>query len=240
MAMGDGVDPVQAEATPPGRERLGRDWSDEDKVRYLYERNWSVNAICRRAKVTPDKAKAIIEAVDEEMIARVRDSPERVKAAHVGYLEMVALEASRAYQRSVKKSSSGIGNPRLLRVGVEAKSQIRKIYGFDAPARQVNLNVTGKTLVHPADQQAFLDADPDVRSKLLDLNAQRRALALRRPRDGPGDGDGRRGLGDAHQPAGPALAPGPAPGGDQQVADEGHDRGDPPVDHRGPPAPWED
>src|SRR3954469_17838807 len=95
-----------------------RAWSDEDKVRFLYERRYSVSAICRAARIGRGTADTIIDAVDAEIMERMRAGGDQEKASHKAYLGMVAQEAAECYARS--KRGGRIGNPRHLRIGVEA------------------------------------------------------------------------------------------------------------------------
>jgi hypothetical protein len=219
------AEPIEPNATQDGAPqgaKPARVWTDEEKVEYLAARQWSVSQIIRKTRLSRDKVNAILAQLDEAKVRQLAEGPESRRAWHTAYLEEVARQAFIAFNRS-KKGDTRTGNPRLLRVGIEALSQVRKIHGDDAPAKQINLNLSGKTLVHPADQQALINADPAVRDELLSINARRRALGLPVRRDGPGElhGDGRGGLGHPDQPGGQAVDADSSPGGDQQVAHEG-------------------
>lgn len=211
-------------------------------VKGLVAQGYSALTIARRARIHPARAETIkrelLEAQGRALGRSLTDDEKATIAReNVDYFRTVKDDSITAYRHSERE---GNPNARQHNPGLIAARNLNRMLGLDAPTRQINLNVSGKTLIHPAHQQAIRDASPDDLDRLLDRNAQRRALSLPDLRDGPGGfhGDGRGGLGDHDGPADPAVDPGPASGGDQQGPDEGADGAHPPADHRGPPEAW--
>lgn len=166
------------------RER--RALSDEEKVELCLSRGYGIARIIRTTRISPRLVRELVDKVDQAKIREVAEGDEVAKARQISYHEAIAAEAWDAYRAYFKKT--GKRNLRLLKVGMEAERYIREIRGLNAPTKQVNLNLTAKPLVHPAEQQAMINADPDLRRRWVELNAERRALAAQIYSPGGGGG----------------------------------------------------
>lgn len=165
--MGEDVQIV--ERTTPITE-LGRDhvWTDEEKVEYLLHRSWSVSRILRKTGLSRRSVLAIIDRIDEAKIAEISGSHEAIKSRHAAYLEEVAAEVFEAHERS------GNVNPRVLRVGMEALAQVRRIYGLDAAEKSVSVNVDARLM--DREQTEAMVHDPTLRALYLEIENRQREL----------------------------------------------------------------
>lgn len=80
----------------------------------------------------------------------------------------------------------------------------RVVPGLQAPLTSINLDLTDRSLVKPDDQQALINADPELQDIALAFNARRRAIVAAARLDRPGgvrDGGQRREV-DAVAPPG--------------------------------------
>jgi hypothetical protein len=213
----------------PKGAKPARAWTDEEKVEYLAARQWSVSQIIRKTRLSRDRVNRILADLDEAKIRALAEGPESRRAWHTAYLEEVARQAFLSFNRS-KRDGSKVGNPRLLRVGVEALSQVRKIHGDDAPERSAHLNINAHTLMDPDQQKVFLH-DPVIRDAQLAIERRARELRGQGPDDVSGAVRRDREQGQMGLPAPPGTLEPPA--------GAGGDGGDPPPGHVHAAPVWE-
>ncbi len=171
----DAVDQANApggfDGVPP-RPRL----TTEERVEFFLARGYSVAKIARKTRMSAPRVKEIVDRIDEAKIQEVIDGDEVARARMISYHELIAQESMEVYLRSKRNKKPQL---RYLKVGMEAQKQIREMLGLDAPAKSVNLNLTAKPLVMPGDQQAFVNADPNLMAEMVRLKAEQRALMAR-------------------------------------------------------------
>jgi hypothetical protein len=152
------VDSYERPSPPPEKPMLYA--SDEEKVEYLYLRNWRTNRIARKLKLSPYIINGMCEAIDAKIEKRVREAPERIRAQHFGFHEELAGEAMKGYAKT-KRSEDG-PDPRFLRVAAENKAAARKIYGLDAATKTENVNLTARAVFTP-EEMARIWGNPETR-----------------------------------------------------------------------------
>lgn len=189
-----------------------------ERIAHKLQFHTNVAHIARTLELDYDYVLGIVRELDAEEANRLRDASDEEKGWQIRILKAIAsksldvIEEGRElrdakFELVLDKDGKPIktaASAKDARTVMLALADIRKIEGLDAPTKSVNLNLSGKTLVHPADQKELLDADPVVLEHQLAINARRRAIGIPVRRDGPAalDGDGRGGLGDPDQPGG--------------------------------------
>lgn len=93
-----------------------------------------------------------------------------IKDENVEHLQASVQACREEIDRSTERNSLNVKAVNALNGSIK---QLSNMLGHNAPTLSANLNVA-TTLVHPADQQAFLQSEPQVREQTLRENAQRR------------------------------------------------------------------
>lgn len=160
--------PSMSPAKPPSHDnKFGADWSDVEKVEYLYLRNWSVNRIMRKLGVTPDMLEALLEAVDAKIEKRISLQRAKVVRQHYGFHEELATVALDSFNKLAKQ---GRHAPSFLRIASESKATARKIYALDEPVKTVSVNVDAKVhALFKPEVNARIMSDPEAREAFLKL-----------------------------------------------------------------------
>lgn len=148
-------------------------WTDEEKVEFYLSCGWPVAKIKRETGYKDAALKEIVDRIDEAKIREVSEGDEKARARQISYLEQVAAEAMDAYHEKLDRK--GRRDMRPLRIGMLANEHIRKIRGMDAP-KKINYDLAPPPAVAAADQQAFVNADPEIRARLTKLKEEQRAL----------------------------------------------------------------
>lgn len=165
--------------TPPGKPMLYA--PDSYKVRFLLDRNWSMERIGRHLGLTYFQVKQIKESYDLETMEGIKFDSESVRARHASILESIATKALDAFHRSPGEKK----DPRFLRAAASALADVRDIYGLDAPTKSFSVQIKADASEIDSLPQAHID-DPESRRLLLAFEDRQRQLRAEREADVPG------------------------------------------------------
>lgn len=126
----------------------------------LRQRFWSQARIAKKLGITQSRVSQILAGIEARELARLSADVERVKVRQTLQLEHVAEEAMKAWRRSLAPAETTTtttggtaptggsakpqtshtikgqsGNPQLLAQAIKALSDIRAIWGLDAPPK---------------------------------------------------------------------------------------------------------
>lgn len=131
----------------------------EQRAWELRQLGWTQEHIARELGITQDGVSKILARVSRRVIGNLADDVERVKRDQTAFLERIADEAMRAWERSQldacerttrtmsadgsnslteeKRTVKGqVGDQRFLAEARAAKADIRKIWGIDSPEKR--------------------------------------------------------------------------------------------------------
>lgn len=135
-------------------------WTDEEKVEYLYDRQWAVSRIARKTGLSANRIRELLDEIDERRFAEIEKSPRRRKAGYVAVNKAIMAAAWEKMERG--------GNARLLKLVLEAQNQNIKVLGDYAPTHTINVDLTERSLINPA-IQARIMARPEAMAALVAL-----------------------------------------------------------------------
>lgn len=117
----------------------------EQEVWDLRIKCWTQERIAAKLQISQPAVAKILKRLTERYSRNLNDDIERVKLEQISQLEHIASEAMQAWDDSkqeiaVSKDFTRYfpGDPRYLTAAMEAKEDIRKIIGADAPIKTIN------------------------------------------------------------------------------------------------------